>query len=41
MDTVWVLGDQLNRRLGALRDADPATTHVLLVESDAKLRSKP
>ena len=40
MDTVWVLGDQLNRQLGALKDADPATTRVLLVESDAKLASK-
>lgn len=40
METVWVLGDQLNRRLGALRDATPATTRVLLVESAAKLGSK-
>ena len=41
MDTIWVLGDQLNRRLGALRDATPASARVLLVESDAKLASKP
>ena len=40
MDTIWVLGDQLNRRLGALRDATPASARVLLVESDAKLASK-
>lgn len=31
--TVWVLGDQLDRRLGALGAADPATHRVLLVES--------
>jgi deoxyribodipyrimidine photolyase-related protein len=41
MQTVWVLGDQLNRALGALADADPATHRVLLVESAAKLDSKP
>ncbi len=40
VDTVWVLGDQLNRSLRALADADPATHRVLLVESLAKLRSK-
>ncbi len=41
METVWVLGDQLNRGIGALRDADPATHRVLLVESAAKIASKP
>ena len=40
MATVWVLGDQLNRSIGALRDARPDTHRVLLVESTAKLRSK-
>lgn len=35
MRTVWVLGDQLRRQVGPLADADPATTRVLLVESDA------
>ena len=35
--TVWVLGDQLNRQLGALRDASPDSHRVLLVESTAKL----
>ena len=39
MQTVWVLGDQLNRRLGPLREATPADTRVLLVESTAKLAS--
>ena len=38
--TVWVLGDQLNRRIGALAAADPSTHRVLLVESTAKLASK-
>lgn len=40
MQTVWVLGDQLNRDIGALQDADPETHRVLLVESTAKLASK-
>ncbi|MEZ5142655.1 MAG: cryptochrome/photolyase family protein [Acidimicrobiales bacterium] len=40
MQTVWVLGDQLNRSTGALRDADPAGTRVLFVRSEAKLASK-
>ncbi len=40
MDTVWVLGDQLHRRLGALATAEPDSHRVLLVESLAKLRSK-
>jgi deoxyribodipyrimidine photolyase-related protein len=35
VQTVWILGDQLNRRLPALRDADPVDTTVLLVRSDA------
>ena len=38
--TVWVLGDQLNRHLGALGAASPATHTVLMVESHAKLSSK-
>jgi deoxyribodipyrimidine photolyase-related protein len=32
-ETVWVLGDQLNRHTGALAGAAPATHRVLLVES--------
>ena len=40
VDTVWVLGDQLNRHFGALRDARTDRTRVLLVESAAKLASK-
>jgi deoxyribodipyrimidine photolyase-related protein len=38
--TIWVLGDQLNTRLGALAEADPSTHRVLLVESLAKIASK-
>ncbi|MFK8023368.1 MAG: cryptochrome/photolyase family protein [Ilumatobacter sp.] len=40
MQTVWVLGDQLNRDLGALATADPDTHRVLMVESIAKITSK-
>ena len=40
MQTVWVLGDQLNRRIGALADADPGMHRVLMVESLGKLASK-
>ncbi|WP_040493743.1 cryptochrome/photolyase family protein [Ilumatobacter nonamiensis] len=40
MNTVWVLGDQLNRHLGALADADPTTDRVLIIESTAKVTSK-
>jgi deoxyribodipyrimidine photolyase-related protein len=35
-----VLGDQLNRQLGALRDATPSSHRVLVVESTAKLHAK-
>ena len=38
--TVWVLGDQLNRNIGAMKAADPSTHLVLFVESRAKLESK-
>jgi deoxyribodipyrimidine photolyase-related protein len=38
--TIWVLGDQLARRGGALVDARPGVDRVLLVESDHKLASK-
>ena len=40
MITVWVFGDQLNRRIGALAEADPSTHRVLLVESEHKISSK-
>lgn len=38
--TVWVLGDQLDRRRGALGHHTPSTARVLVVESTAKLTSK-
>ncbi|MCB1028732.1 MAG: cryptochrome/photolyase family protein, partial [Microthrixaceae bacterium] len=37
LDTVWVLGDQLNRNVGALADRRPGECRVLLVTSEAKL----
>jgi deoxyribodipyrimidine photolyase-related protein len=37
---VWVLGDQLNRGIGALREATAESHRVLMVESSAKLASK-
>ncbi len=39
-DTVWILGDQLHRHLGALRDREPGDCRVLIVTSRAKLASK-
>ena len=41
MITVVVLGDQLNRSIGALGDAQPATHRVLFVESRGKIASRP
>ncbi len=38
--TVWVLGDQLNRGIASLGDADPAETRVLMVTAAAKRASK-
>ncbi|MGB5757946.1 MAG: cryptochrome/photolyase family protein [Acidimicrobiales bacterium] len=38
--TVWVFGDQLNRRRGALADRLPGDCRVLLVRSEAKIDSK-
>ncbi|MGA1643175.1 MAG: cryptochrome/photolyase family protein, partial [Ilumatobacteraceae bacterium] len=40
METIWVLGDQLGRWIGALRSASPSTHRILMVESSAKLASK-
>jgi deoxyribodipyrimidine photolyase-related protein len=39
-NTIWVFGDQLNRRIGALREATPSTHRVLLVESEQKIASR-
>ena len=41
MATVWVFGDQLNRGIGALKDADPGTHRVLIIESARKVSSRP
>jgi deoxyribodipyrimidine photolyase-related protein len=38
--TVWVFGDQLNRSIGALRDASSETHQVLIVESASKIKSR-
>jgi deoxyribodipyrimidine photolyase-related protein len=40
VETVWVLGDQLNRQVGALASRRPGDCRVLLVESEAKIASK-
>ena len=40
METIWVLGDQLNRQLGPLREATPGQVRILIVESRAKIASK-
>jgi deoxyribodipyrimidine photolyase-related protein len=40
LPTVWALGDQLSRSLGALGSVAPGECRVLLVESVAKLASK-
>lgn len=40
-ETVWVLGDQLNTRIGALSRATPRTHRVLIVESANKINQKP
>ena len=39
--TVWVFGDQLNLEIASLAGRSPADCRVLLVESRAKLESKP
>jgi deoxyribodipyrimidine photolyase-related protein len=40
METVWVLGDQLSRSLGAIAGRAPGSVRVLMVESRAKIGSK-
>ena len=32
MPSIWVFGDQLNRGIGALAEAQPATHRVLFIE---------
>ncbi len=38
--TVWIFGDQLHRRSGALADREPGDCRVLLVASEQKIASK-
>ena len=38
--TVWVMGDQLNRQIGALNEAHPETHRVLMIESHGKISSQ-
>ena len=37
--TIWVFGDQLNRKIGALATAKPETHRILIVESAGKIAS--
>ena len=39
METIWVLGDQLGRGIGALGRSDPGSARVLMVEAASQLRS--
>ena len=39
-ETILVLGDQLNRKIGALAEAEPNRHRVLMVESDAMLAGR-
>ncbi len=41
MPTIWVFGDQLNTRIGALASADPDRDTILMIESRAALRTRP
>ena len=41
MRTIWVFGDQLHRRLGAMATATPDEARVLLVESRAMMEGRP
>jgi deoxyribodipyrimidine photolyase-related protein len=40
MRTVWVLGDQLNRSIGALAEADLATDRVLMLSDGPAVRER-
>ena len=39
--SLLVMGDQLNQGIGALAQADPSSTRILMVESAAKVRGRP
>ena len=38
--TVWVFGDQLNQQIGALREAQPDSHRILMIESHSKIASR-
>ncbi|MEY2778835.1 MAG: hypothetical protein RL623_15, partial [Actinomycetota bacterium] len=40
LPTIWVFGDQLNRKIGALATATPNTHQILMIESSAKISSR-
>lgn len=39
-NTIWILGDQLNRKIGVLAEGDPGKHRILMVESDAMLTGR-
>jgi len=41
LPSLWIFGDQLNRRIGALADATPQSHRILIVESQQKLSTRP
>ena len=41
MKTIWVLGDQLNRAIGAMRTADPERHRILMIESTKMIEGRP
>ena len=38
--TVWIFGDQINRSMAALKEAQPASHRILMVESSSLLHSR-
>ncbi|MBT5756997.1 MAG: cryptochrome/photolyase family protein, partial [Acidimicrobiaceae bacterium] len=40
LETIWILGDQLNRSIGPIANRQPGECRVLLVESTTKAVSK-
>jgi deoxyribodipyrimidine photolyase-related protein len=41
VESIWVLGDQLNRDIGALAQAEPGDARILMVQSRSLLTSRP
>ena len=41
MDTVWILGDQLNASIASLADRSPSDTRLLFVEAADLINSRP